>query len=647
MRMLTERARCLLSRLERARAEAARLLPVVLACALPLTASCGLSDSTSEPGPCETIMAVSEAGSLLEVGKPVALQAWIISDSQTVGVSRFEWSVTLGGAPISLSGSDVEGPLVSFTPELAGVYHVDVAGAVGETGCASAREDLNVAASNARRLDFRLRMVPAPGRALPAQELIVPIHGGADASLGTLSLSRGVAAAGSVTTSEGAPVAAYVRLMPVARSDVAGAAAFTETFTDMQGELALVLESAIYDVLVVPRAEPSGAQLAPMLFAGRSPSDLDLVLEPGHAVTGVVFGPDGLPVAGARVTITTGAGRLAVPSTIALTDASGEFSLLARAGSPAALSVIPTDASVPRLELGAQPVDLVSASTSAGLPITIRYSAELGARTVAPEVLASDGTSPAPGARVSWFARLAEPAGTVTIEGGAPLAAMGAARAVSQADAAGALPPLTLVEGIYEVVIEPGSGSPPGASMAPTVRTVDVRAGVPAPASLTLAVPARIEGAVRDPEGAAIAGARITAAPVGLLAAVASAGARATSGEDGSFVLELGGDGDYELVIDSPEPRHARARLPVRVPAAGSGLDVGVLSLGRALMVTGKIVVPGSAGGEPDVSLRLYCMECGERSPGAPLAEALTGPGGVFAIAVPDPGVSTDQESRP
>jgi hypothetical protein len=194
------------------------------------------------------------------------------------------------------------------------------------------------------------------------------------------------------------------------------------------------------------------------------------------------------------------------------------------------------------------------------------------------------------------------------------------------------LPALQLPEAVYDVLIEPAAGAD-GAQL----MEVDLSPGVATPQRLALGAPARVRGVVTDASGAALAGVRVSATPSGALAGATTAGAAAVTGATGEFVLSLAGGGDYELAWTTADARHARARQTVRAPGAGAELDLAAVSLAPALRVSGRVTIAGGAGGSAGVTLQLLCFTCNGAEPSWPVAEAVTGATGEFALAVPDP----------
>jgi hypothetical protein len=385
------------------------------------------------------------------------------------------------------------------------------------------------------------------------------------------------------------------------------------------------LEGSSFDVLVVP-VDPAHA---PARFPAQSATaDWSFTVPAAATVSGTIRGPGGALLQGARVAV----GIDGAPATVATTDAQGVFSLPVRAGAAAELLVIPADTDLPWLELGPSS-ELAGALTSAGV-LDISYTPGLVAHEFAPTALDADG-APLGDVRATWIARAvtasdSAPAGTVTIGGDAlVLPLTGAARVTAVAQPDGAWPTVRLPAAIYDVVLEPASGS--AASGGVTVQVVDLVEN-PSVDTLSLAQPALVRGQAVDSDGNGLSNLHITASPLGLLAHSPAAGAAASTAVDGAFALSLAPGTDYELVIDSPDRRHGRARVFVTAPAAGQDLDLPPTRLPAASRLRGEVALLEGAGGAAGITVLLSCLGCDDPTP---VAEAVTDSTGAFVLAVP------------
>lgn len=145
-------------------------------------------------------------------------------------------------------------------------------------------------------------------------------------------------------------------------------------------------------------------------------------------------------------------------------------------------------------------------------------------------------------------------------------------RAVARTDRSGHYHFVNLPPGPYELTAAlPGTGSRFGTA----VRKVRLRrraADVP-PVALELELPStRVEGVVRDAESRPVAGAAIVSA---------ESRRRATSGEDGRFVLTAVEAGSTRLLVSAPG--FEAQPLDISAPEQGSASSVEVSLSGAAL----------------------------------------------------------------
>lgn len=605
-----------------------RTLAAALAIGAALASTaCGAADAGGEPDGgvttyCTMVVAVTPAAP--EAPATVSLEGSITREGSVFGTESYQFSVTFDDTAVATSELDpYDGSRVSFDAPTPGPYRVELRGSVGATACTDGVEWVNVSDPSAGLDSFRFRFAPAAGQPAPMQERVFAIPGGADYSLGTVGLDSGVEVNGYVRDASAAPLAAYLRVAPTG-----GDAHATEVFADDAGAFHARLEAGTYDVLVVP---DSGA-VAPELRASLGLSALGLLtLSPGDSITGVVLGPGGTPLEGARVSLRIDD----VPSAIATTDAAGAFSVLARAGGATAVTVNPPAGSgLPRLEVDAS-AGLVAAS---GTPLNVAYSAALSSRALSLDVMRSDAATPAPGARVTFIARPLAVAGSVTPQGGTARSARGELRITAEADAGGSLPALSLPETVYDVVVEP-----PVALTGEAIRLaeVDLSPGEVAPTTLALAQPATLTGSTVDDAQVGIAGVTVSAVPRGLLANATRAFSTATTAADGTFAIAVVGEGEYDLVLEPRGAGYARARSSgVLAPAAGGSQALAAIELPNAIAVTGSVDIPGVAGGAAGVHVMALCYDCTGVTAAAPLADAVTDTAGNFVLALPDPGVS-------
>lgn len=535
-----------------------------------------------------------------------------VEGGEISGFRTYSWSVWFADTAQEIAPLDADGARVAFLAEAPGEYRISLDGAVGSTACVAWSTSLNVADPGAESQVYRLRLIPPSGQAIPIQEIPQSIATGVDMSLGTLVVSPGVAVTGSVEDESGAPLSAYLRVTP------RGAAVpwFVESFAGVDGSFSLRLESARYDVLVVPLLPGH----APISFSDQvSTSPWRLVVPAAPALTGKIVHGQDQPLAGAQVSV--GAGD--VPAVLATTDAAGAFTVPVRPGSAVGMTVVPpAETGLPWLELPASS----ALASSVGLA-TIAYAPDLDVVSFAASARDAGG-APLPGARATWVARPLGSSGSLTVDGQAPLALSGTTRVTTTADAGGDFPAISLPAGLYDVILEPAAQGPDA-----PVSLLSLDLTQAAPASLAMAAPAVLTGKIIDDAGEAVAGIEVAAVPLDVLAGSANAGARAQTAADGSFSLEVTAGGAYELVLDGSQQGSGRVSKPVEAPAAGQSEPLGAISLPPATLASGQLVLLGSGVGAAGVTVQLMCATC---APGdAPLAEAVSDALGDFTLRIP------------
>ncbi len=537
------------------------------------------------------------------------------------GLEVFSWSVTRGGGEIVWTSIDPDDRIITFEADVAGPYRINLEGTVGVDTCLGATRMINVAEPAAASVSYRLLLVPPPQLPAPPQVQTVTVQGGADYDLGDRNLEGGLALSGAVIGPGDVPVAGYLRATYATDPVLAIP---RETFAGAAGAFTIRLLPGSYDVLIVP----SGSAVAPQRYIGVTTAVLDgtISVPAADTVTGSVLLSDGTALAGVRVALRIDG----IPSTIATTDVTGSFSLLARTGGPTAVTVVPLDGTLPQLDLAAG-AGLVAA---VGTPLEIRYAAGTGTLPHSFTAVASDGTTPVPGATVTFIARDIPAAGTVTPQGGSALIAVGSGTVVVTADGAGAVGPVLLLPAVYDVVVAPPLGS--SGADASHIVTVDLTSGTP-PTSVALAAPAKVLGTVTS----LAIGDRVTAVPRGLLARAGAPTVEAVIADPtAAFELDLIGGGVYDVTIHArPEIRRAPVRLSVTAPAPGVTLDLATIDLPAAIKITG-VVDSSFAGGVSGVTVALLCDDCTGPDAVVPIAETVSGTGGAFTLLVADPGTS-------
>jgi hypothetical protein len=555
--------------------------------------SCAVHVSVSPPGPLA----------------PVVLAA----TASVTGATSFvtlTWSVAGPDGDVDFQFLDTSKLRISFAAPVPGPYVVGVTAIDGGRTCFVDPATVNVGAAGANVATLRLRYTPPPGQGTPPQDdaAVVQVPGGADYALPARRvLVGGVSVAGTILGPAGA-LPSYLRLD-------ATFAGTLDVYTDAAGRFAAAVPPTGFVALVVPY----GALVAPKRFAVQLASDLSrgFLLDAGDAVSGTLLDGAGAPVAGARVAL--GAGTL--PPIVVTTAGDGGFAGRLRAGEgPLALAAV-TD--IDRIDVA----PALALQLAAGASVELRLSA--AERVPVALTATSSGGAPLPGARVTLAAAEVAPGGTVRVNGGAATACAASARVVATAGDGGALPPLSLPRAKWTATVEP----PLGSDDVIGTTSFDLTAAAP-PAAVASAAPRPTRIGVRA-RGAAVAGATVIAVARGLHGAGAGATALGATDAGGDVVLRLVPGMTYDVIVDPPAgARLARARATLDGDTTASTVFVA-----PALLLTGTLVYPFGSG-QAGVRVEAFCSApCpAGQDPALPLAETVTGPGGAFALLVPDPG---------
>lgn len=396
----------------------------------------------------------------------------------------------------------------------------------------------------------------------------------------------------------------------------------------------------VYDLLIVPD-DPS---YAPDLFTA-TPSALAvaLMVDPGTPVTGLVLGPDGAPLEGARMLLKRGSR----PSTIGFSDASGTLTLRTRPGVMSAIVLPPPGSGLPQATVTATASGsgLNLAAATSALSITAKFQ-PIAQGTLTLTILDPTGATPVNGARVR-IASQADPQGApaAILTASAPdaaetqqLTAFGSVNAEVLSDAAGRASFGRLPTGKYDVLVVPPVGAGPQAltSLALELQTAGV---VPsAAATITMATKVTLSGTLMPPTEAA--GASITAVDAG---ADGSGGvASAVVDAKGGFTLAISPKRSYRIIVQ-PLPGSGRMRTVFAVD------DVGVdkngnpmppvplaLTLQRGRSLVGTVENAGFPIGQ--AFIQVFCVSSVPScvDPTISLAEATTRGDGSFDLLIPD-----------
>jgi hypothetical protein len=397
----------------------------------------------------------------------------------------------------------------------------------------------------------------------------------------------------------------------------------------------------LYDLLIMPD-DPS---YAPDLVTAKPSSWIGpFIVDAGVPITGLVLGPDGAPLEGARMLLKRGSR----PSTIGTSDGNGVLSLRTRPGVMSAIVVPPPGSGLPQATLPANSSDvglnLTAAMTSLAIETRFQPIAQ-GPLTLT--ILDPAAGEPVSGARVRIVSQVdfpkvavltaAAPAGPET-----QLFASGSVNAEVISDANGRASFGRVPAGSYAGLVIPPAGSSQQAitSFGVTLATTGV---VPAAAAtIQLATKLSVSGTLSPPADAA--GASVTAVDTG-----PEGGGVASTVADakGAFTLALSAKRSYRIIVQ-PATRSTSIRTIFSLDNVGAGTDAQpttppplMLNLQRGRPVSGT--VKNADGGPVDHAfIQIFCVSSVPScvDPTQSLAEATTRGDGTFDLLLPDPDAS-------
>ncbi|MBX3162497.1 MAG: carboxypeptidase regulatory-like domain-containing protein [Deltaproteobacteria bacterium] len=551
----------------------------------------------------------------VEAGPDAVVRAIAVIVNPT-GVPTFTWTVTRGGAPQEVTAAQADFSQVTFVASEVGTYRVTLEVSQPGPTCFPHTVEYNAVSATGNRQDYRVRVVPPLGGvAAPPIERAIQITGGGNASLGKVALDPGVLVTGTVRSSAGANVGAYLRFMPSAGRD-----AYVETFsTAANASYSARVVNQTHDVLVVP----STPGLAPRVVQNWFPQAPAITLDAGTAVSGTVVDAANAPIAGAKVRLTSvlalGQTVVEVPSTLATTSATGAFTVRAALEPNATVRF---DVTPPA---GSGLARLVGASGlfDLGAQVQVKY-AGVATRSLAGTTVRRGG-APVAGAKV--IAVGAFPALGTIAAGPTAVAASGELRIEAVANGAGVLPDVAVPALDLDAVVQVAPGD---VAVADLNLTAQVPSAIDAPAMVQVAT------VLQAFDGAPMKGAIVDAIPAGALALAGAPELQATAGADGTAALRVAAGGTYDLHLRDPFNRGAASVVPGVTPAtiaASYPLSKSVTISGSVELSTGQVV--GGA------SVQLLCAACTGVERSRPVGEAATRLDGKFDIAVPDPGTMT------
>jgi hypothetical protein len=519
------------------------------------------------------------------------------------GVFTYSWDVTFDNNPVAFTMEASDNSQIGFLAPTPGPYHVTVSISGPVPGCNYADGYINVLQPGASSEYYRLRTVPSASN-VPPQETLIQVRGGADV-VRNISLDPGITASLAVQqTGTGAGVQAYVKMMPVSAPN-----AFTEVFTLGNGTFTTKLLGQDHTALVIP----TSTAFAPALVTW-TPTSTALVIGSGSVVNGIVRGPGGAGLSGAKIQLSSGG----VPSTLATTLADGSFSLRTSfaAGSTVTVKVTPTAASgLPRLE--------ATGAFDLGTSMQVTYSAALATCDLATTPVRRSSVNQG-GAKVTVVGTLPGASGTVIA--GVTVNATGTVRVVATANGGGTLPAMLVPRATsLSAVVELATND----LAVDTINTSTC-------AAQTIDAPALVvrNGTAQNVATAVLSGVRVEATPIGTLAQADAQTVTAMTDETGAFSIALASGGRYDVRFVDPYARAARLEVlniaPASVPTTAT--------LPKSLAISGEVSVLGSSQPVSGASIQLLCATCTGIEASRPIAETASDGLSGYRIAVPDPG---------
>lgn len=514
------------------------------------------------------------------------------------GQHTYTWFLSKDGGPNTTPApANLDGSQVQFLAEDEGIYRVRFR--IEDPNCEEASINIDVNEQGVGSTNLRVHVVAPPSENRPPLDKVVIVDGGDDELIDDLQLAPATTASGTVRLA-GMPVAGYLRFMPIV-----GGEAAVETYADALGNYTVPVRPESHNVLVIPTTP----NVAPQVTVW-TPGLTTLDLLDGAPVTGtVVRDPGGTPVPNATVQVTVDG----IPSTIATTDGSGAFTVLAPPifGTTQRLEITPpASTGLPRLVAESTQLDLSQTVTARYAATTVR---DLAATTIERSGLLA-------GATVSIVGTIAI-AGTITA--GATVDAVGEVRATAITNGGGALPTLRVPAAPLAAVIFPG----PAGDHA--VTQIDLTTAVPG--SITAQSPIQRTPTLTSSTGAALAGAVLDAVPKGALALAGAPTIRRTAGPGGVVTIDLAPGATYDVRLLDPNGNRGALRV---IPDATSATITGSLALTKPTQVQGLVI--GSAP-IPGAIIQFLCVQCTGLERSRPIAEGVTGIDGRFQLAVPDP----------
>lgn len=574
---------------------------------LAALAACGGADA-SGPGDAGTDGTVSDSGPTcgvsvtfqppMQFAFPGSRVRAVAQVDGSTGVLAYSWQVKRNGTPITFDNAAPDMSAVEFDAAIAESYTASV----DVPSCGDGTGTVNVTVPGANTTQVRLRVYPPSSVAAPPNEKLVIVSGGANMSVGVVSVDPGVMVNGTTGAQ------AYLRFIPLVARD-----AYVEAFSTTGGQFGVRVLNQPHDVLIVPLV----AGFAPRLVTSWIPG-MNLPLDGGTLVSGVVRDPQNNLLAGAKVQLTIGG----ITSTLGTTDANGAFSVRTSmtTGSSTIAVTPPATSGLPRL-VATGAFDLAQA-------VQVKLDAGIAVRDLAGAVVRRGGV-PQPNAFVAIVGTFPN-AGTVTT-GALVVNATGEVRATATANGSGVLPALRAADEQLFAVVSPATSD---VTMAP----IDLRGAVP----VTVDAPTMVSRTVqlRNSTGTPLAGAVVEAIPKATLAMSGAGIVRAIADGSGNATALLAPGATYDLHYVDPRGHESGRMAGPRTVQDQTALPA-TFDLPKAVEMKGSLALAGNPQPIGSATIQVLCAvgtECTPATRPFPLAEGASSAAGAFAVAVTDPG---------
>jgi hypothetical protein len=516
--------------------------------------------------------------------------------SNAFGTLSYHWGVLKGSDLVDFEDAQSDHSEITFLATESGAYDVTLDVSPSSGGfCPQGRATVNVL-TDLEGMKARLHVTPPASAGAPVIDRPLTIHDAMDFDMGAVVLEPGVIAAGQVRSGS-TQIPAYLQFTPKGMDG-----AMVETFTTGTGAFSVRLLDQPHDVVVVPMI----AGFAPQRLS-YTPSSTLISIGSGQTLIGNVH-QGATKIANAKVQLTIDG----VPTTLATTDANGDFTTLGVpiSGATVKVEVTPAAASgLPRLEATG---DLTVTGA-----IDVNYTS-LTMRNLSGVPVRRGGAAQAT-KNVSIVGTIAA-AGTITA--GTVATATGYLRISTTTDAAGALPSQLAPAGpLYAVTtIAPGDLA---------VGAVDLTAGVPAQidAPPPVAFAADAKGGTDN-----LPGALLDLVPTGPAQLAGAPALHFTANGNGHVAGVVPANMTFD--VRWTDPAGVRAPLVIQDTAQ---LAV-TYQLPSAVYITGELTVTGSTNPVIGASVQVLCDACTGLEKLRPIAEVASDPHGAFSLAVPDPG---------